>query len=382
MTLFCQLISIGIYFFSNGKQDRKNLIKTILYASAGILLLVTLLIQRQNNIGILEAALRVVSSKGFGYVPVAGWSTMLFIGVVNHSIISVLIPIALYLVVGVTVIYLLTVGKADYYEDVLLSTETTYQTKLAAKEGRNMPRSSNKKIKVQKDDPGIGKGQGAMTFLYKHMLEMRRKSRFVFLDSFSLVMITGMGIAGYNFRVKQAPEAAYYGALAMVIYFQFFLTMMGRLKLELLKPYIYLIPEKSIKKVFAASLTSLLKPFIDGICMFVALAVFSQKNSLACIFFALAYGAAGAVFVGMTLLYQRFLGGQPNKIVQIFVGMFFLFAIMTPSIGASVAAAYLLPARLDFLSTLPFTLFCLMFTGLIFVLCGNLIDKSEYTGKM
>lgn len=382
MTVFCQLMSIGIYIFSNGNQSRKNLVKAILYVMIIIILSLTLLEQRQNHISILEAALRIPSSKWFGYIPVAGWSTMFFIGVVKNSVISITIPLVLYFLMGIVVVVLLTAGKADYYEDVLLSTEVTFQTRLAAKEGRNIPNARNKKIKVKNDDPGIGKGKGAMTFLYKHMLEMRRKSRFIFLDTFSIFMIVGMGIAGYNFKTKGAPDAAYYSALGMVIYFQFFVTMMGKLKVELLKPYIYLIPEKSIKKVFAASLTSIIKPCIDGICMFSALIAFSGKNPLYGIFFALAYASAGAVFVAMTVLYQRILGGQPNKIAQMFVGIFVLFIIMAPSIGFSAVAAYFLPAAIKFLCTLPFTLFCLLFTVIIFVACGNLIDKAEYTGKL
>jgi hypothetical protein len=101
-----------------------------------------------------------------------------------------------------------------------------------------------------------------------------------------------------------------------------------------------------------------------------------------CILYALAYAASGAVFTGMTILYQRVLGGQPNKVVQMFIGMGLLFAVMAPSVGVSVAAAFLLPASLDFLCMLPYTAFCLLFAVLLFVTCGNLIDKAEFTGKL
>jgi putative exporter of polyketide antibiotics len=160
------------------------------------------------------------------------------------------------------------------------------------------------------------------------------------------------------------------------------MTIMGKLRLELLKPYIYLIPETSLKKVFTASLTSLLKPCVDGVCIFAVLAVTGGKDVLTCFFFALAYAASGAVFVGMTILYQRVLGGQPNKAVQMFIGMGLLFAVMAPSIGASVAAAFLLPKELSFLCMLPYTGFCLLFAVILFVTCGNLIDQAEFTGKL
>ncbi len=381
MILFCQLMSIGIYIFTNGKQFRKSQIKATLYCIIVFLLLVVVFLQKQEQINIWEAIFRVVSSKLFGYLPVAGWSTMFFIGIVNQSLQTVIIPLLCYLVVGIVIVILLTVGKADYYEDVLLSTETTYNIRLAAKEGRNIPRVNNKNIKVRNDEPGIHKGKGAITFLYKHILEMKRSSRLIFLDKFSYFMIILLGISGYYLRTKAAPQNAYYIILGVSIYFQFFTTVMGKLKVELLKPYIYLIPEKSIVKVIAASLSSFLKPCIDGVAMFAVFTITSEINPVRGLFFALAYIASGAVFVGMTILYQRFLGGQPSKIIQMLLGAGLLLVVMAPSIGVSVAAAILLPASLEFLCTLPYTIFCLLFTVLIVVLCGNLIDKTEYTGK-
>jgi hypothetical protein len=382
MVLFCQLLSIGVYIFSNGNSGRKKIVMGILYASIAALLLVVLFIQRQEQVSIMEAVFRIVDAKWFGYVPVAGWMTMFFIGVVQGSLTMILIPLGLFLLFGVLMISLLTVGKADYYEDVLQSTEVNYQKLSAAKEGRNLPATSSKKIKVKDKEQGINKGTGAMTLAYKHILELKRKSRFIFIDGYTIFTMVSFGVVGYYFMTKGAPDAAIYGALATIIYFQYFLTMMGKLRGELLKPYIYLIPEKSLKKVFAASVTSLIKPCVDGIAMFAVLAVVGGANPLTCLFSAMAYAASGAVFVGLTILYQRILGGQPNKIIQGFIGLGLLAAVMAPAVGISVAAAYFLPATLNFLCTLPYTVFCLLFAAFMFVVCGNLIDKAEYTGRL
>lgn len=382
MVLFCQLLSIGVYIFSNGNAVRKKIVMGILYASVAVLLMIVLFIQRQEQVSMMEAVFRLVDSKWFGYVPVTGWMTMFFMGVVQGSLMMILIPFGLFVLFGALMISLLTLGKADYYEDVLLSTEVNYQKLSAAKEGRNLPSASSKKIKVKDKEQGINKGSGAMTLAYKHIVELKRRSRFVFVDTYTILTTVDFGIVGYYFLSKGTPDAAIYGALATIIYFQYFLTMMGKLKGELLKPYIYLIPEKSIKKVFAASITSLIKPCVDGFAMFAALAVVGRANPLTCFFSALAYAASGAVFVGLTILYQRILGGQPNKIIQGFIGLGLLAAVMAPAVGVSVAAAFLLPEPLNFLCTLPYTIFCLLFAALMFLVCGNLIDKAEYTGRL
>jgi len=375
-------LSIGIYIFTNGNPRRKNMVKIVLYSTIGAVLFMILLIQKQNQVGIMEAVFRVTDSSWFGYVPVAGWITMFFIGVVQGSLVSIIIPLMLFLIVGIMIISLLTIGTADYYEDVLLSTEVTYQTQKAAKEGSNIPRRSNKKIKVKDDDKGIGNGIGAMAILHKHILEMRRKSRFIFIDNYTIFLMIGLGVAAYNLKMKGAPKEVVYGILGILIYIQYFFTIMGRLKIELLKPYIYLIPEKSAKKVFAASMTSIIKPCVDGVFVFAVFAIMGGADPLTCVFSALAYGASGVVFTAMTILYQRVLGGQPSKMVQMLIGVLLLFSIMTPAIIASVVAAYFLPNYLLFLCTLPYTIFCLLFAAIMFITCGNLIDKAEYTGRL
>lgn len=382
MVLFCQLLSIGIYIFSNGNEKRKNLVKTLLYALFAIIILSVLFIQRQEQTTVIKALLQLADTMWFKMLPVGGWMMMFFVGAIQGSFLMMLLPLLLFLGIGIIMISLLTFGKADYYEDVLTSTEFTYQTKNAAKEGRTTNSPYAKKIKVKDQVLGINKGSGAMTLFYKHMLEMKRKNRFVFVDGFTVFVTLMVGGIGYILHKNDAPSEVVYGILGSMIYLQFFLTIMGRLKTELLKPYIFLIPESSLKKVLAASLTSLLKPCVDGIAMFAAFAIVDGADVLTCLFCAIAYAASGAVFTGLTILYQRVLGGQPNKLVQMFLGVGLLFAIMTPSIGASVLAAFLLPEPLRFLCTLPYTLFCSLFAAIMFVTCGNLIDKSEYTGKL
>ncbi len=381
MVLFCQLLSIGIYIFSNSNPKRKRLVMILLYSLFGIVLVGALTVQKQEQVGIWQAFLSLMDQNWFGYVPVAGWVTMFFQGVVQNSLPMVLIPLMLFFVFGGMIVSLLTIGNADYYEDVLVSTETTYNTLNATKEGRSMPKASRKKIKVKDNEQGIRYGAGANTFMYKHILEMRRKSRIIFADSYTFFLMLGAGVAGYYFKRFDAPSEAAYGVLGTAIYVQFIFSMMGRLKVELTKPYIYLIPEKSIKKVFAASLTSFIKHGIDGVLLFLVLVLMGGTDPLTGLFSAIAYTSSGAVFVALTILFQRVLGGQPNKLVQSILVISLLVIVMGPAIVATVITAIILPTSLIFLCTLPFSVFCFAITCIVFLACGNLIDKSEYTGK-
>jgi hypothetical protein len=68
-------------------------------------------------------------------------------------------------------------------------------------------------------------------------------------------------------------------------------------------------------------------------------------------------------------------------LISAIFGMGMFMVVMAPGISASIAAILLLPKAFVFLGTLPFTFCCVAITILIFVVCGDLLDKAEYTGK-
>lgn len=377
MLLFGQLLAIATYIFTSANSRRRTIVHAGIYVFLGLLLIVYLLIWDGGQIGWFEACLKMIDSSWFRYIPMGGWTIMFFSGVTSGAVLDIIISVALYILFSAVFIIFLTSGKADYYEDVLQSTETTYQKLTAAKEGKNVSQPK-KRIKFRDEDKGILKGKGAMTISYKNLLEMKRKSRFVFVDGFTIFLTIAVAIAGYNLR---GIEGSSFVVLVMLLYIQFFIIAFGALGFELTKPYIYMIPEKSINKIFAASVTSMIKPVIDSIFIFAALGIVGQVDVMQCIFLALSYSACNILYVGITILYQRVLGGQPNMIAKAFVGIGLLLLVLGPPVLLSVIVGFMLPKSLLFLATLPFIICCLLFTFVIFLTCGNLLDRAEYTGK-
>lgn len=375
--VFGQLLSIATYMFSSVNSRRRTVIHIGIYVFLGLLLLAYLIIWRQGQIGWFQALLNMIDSSWFRFIPIGGWAIMFFSGVTSGIVLDIVISISLFIIFSTIFIIFLTSGKADYYEDVLQSTETTYQKLIAAKEGKAVS-NPNKKIKFKDKDKDILKGKGAITIVYKNILEMKRRSRFIFFDGFTVFATVGVAIVGYNLRGNVGSS---YGILAMLLYIQFFITAFGPLKFELAKPHIYLIPEKSIKKVFAASVTSMIKPIVDSVFIFTALCIIGQVHIMESIFLALSYSACNILYVGITVLYQRVLGGQPNMIAKAFVGIGLLLLLLGPPVLASVLVGFILPKSLLFLATLPFIICCLLFTFVIFLTCGNLLDRTEFTGK-
>jgi len=379
MVFFSQILSMGVYVFSNGNQKRKNLVRLILYGFIVGIVVAVFIIYKKEQEGILKTLYLLTDSKWFGYLPVVGWSIMFFKGVITGSIANVIISLGLFAVTGVICILILTGHEADYYEDVLFSTEIAYQRLMDAKEGRNVSSNVNRRITVKEKDHGIHKGEGAFVIVYKHLLEMKRSSRILFIDGMSIFQAIGVGIAGFFIN---DPMFAYI-ILAVVIYFQYFLTVFGRLKIELIKPYIYMIPETSFKKLFAASIVSLLKPCVDAVLFFGILALTGGAGVLQCIFMALAYIASGAVFVGLTIVYQRVFGSQPNMFAKMIIGILLFVVAIVPGVIASVLITiYLLPEKMQFMAALPYTIVCLIIAFIMFFGCRNLIDRAEYSERL
>ena len=374
----CQLISIGVYIFSNGNLVRKKAIQAIFITAGAILVALALVYQRSHQTDIMDALLWMVDQNWFGFIPIAGWAVLLFKGVIEEIFIKVLGAGIFYTIFSILFIYLLTSGKSDYYEDVLLSTELTDQKLKAAKEGRKYSPKSNRKIKIKEDNKEAIKGIGAAVLAYKNRLERKRRSRFVYIDGYTVFACIGTGIAAYNMK---GNEFAGYIILGMLAYILFFMTVFGPLNFELSKHYIYLIPDKSVKKIVASSITSLLKPCVDGVFIFGIMALLGGTDPLTAIFLALAYMGIGVLYVGLTVMYQRVLGGQPNMLAKAFVGIGLLLIVLAPSIISSVIVAMILPESLRFLSTLPFTICSVAFTAIIFIACGDLLDKSDYLVK-
>ncbi len=375
LIFFCQLLSIGIYIFSNGNAKRKNLVKAVLYAVFGITALGIYFQYLQNGGTILQAVLDFMSYKPFHFMPVMGWAVMFMSASVEGNVLYLVIALLLFLLSSIVIISLFTSGDADYYEDVLNSTEVVYNKLQDAKSGKKAV--STRKIKVKEEQTGLKGGKGYSAIFYKHLLEKKRTSRFVYLDTYTVMAAGGGGLVCYFIN----SEYSVYIVLGILVYIQFFVTVLGKLSDELSKPYIYMIPEKSIKKVAAASMTTIIKPWFDAVVIFTVICVVSKTSPLLNLFLALAYASSGAIFVSYTLLCQRIFGGQPNKLISAMLGVTLFMIVMSPGIGISITAILMLPEGLKFLGTFPFTFCCIAISLFIFAVCGNLLDKAEYTGK-
>src|SRR5699024_6765907 len=90
---------------------------------------------------------------------------------------------------------------------------------------------------------GLGGGEGASAFWYKHRIENRRSRTFI-LGGAELIFV--IATIGFGFFMRDEGVVP---VLAFAVYMQMFSSSMRRLPREMMKPYVYLVPEPPFKKL-------------------------------------------------------------------------------------------------------------------------------------
>ncbi|HPT79271.1 MAG TPA: putative ABC exporter domain-containing protein [Candidatus Atribacteria bacterium] len=376
MLMFGQLVSIAVYVFCHGDSRRRAGVRTIAIAALIGLLLVVLNIHRQHGQGIETTVDRVLDGLWFECLPMGGWALMFFKGVVRGSAWKMAMSLALFAASGAAILAYLAQGRADYYEEVLVSTEHNYKLRLAALENKNYTGKARKKVRIKDAEKGL-KSAGAAAIAYRQILEATRSNRLPFVNGFTIVAALTAFVTAKAF---QGFAAGKYIAFALLTYLQYFTARTGPLKTELTKPHLYLIPERSYKKLLAGSVVSFVKPCTDAVVIFTVFAASGGTDPVDALFLALAYAATGAVYTGMAVVSHRVLGGQPALLLRGILGSALLLVIMLPAIGSAVITAVLLPSGLDHLCMLPYFIVCMISAFVMFILCADLLDHAEFSG--
>ena len=379
-----QLLVMFIYSLVNGRQNRIRTAKYILYA-VFLLILVYIGGSIYSRGLSMESAMAAISSPVLEYIPILGWIKGLLFACLAGDMLRIGLFAALLLLGSVLVVFLFLRVDADYYEDVLENAENTYAMKEAAKSGdidAAMKMSSpNRKIKV--GNTGLKGGSGASAFFYKHLVEIRRRSRLIFLSGSSFLLIAccvGMGLimrASGDDGDPISPNIVMMIAAMMGIYLQFFLNAAGEWTREMTKPYLYLVPASPFLKLVWASLTSLLKPLVDGLIAYSLCAVVVGAGPAVTVLCFLMYVTFSWVFTASNLLSERLLGQMGNKGLIMVLYMLLLMLLAAPGIVVGVVLGTLIESMPKILMSLPVIAWNILLTLAGYALCRNTLHDME-----
>ena len=331
-----QMTTMTVYSYVNGNERRIKMVKTILYLLIVLLAAVVGWHIYRNGVS-QDSLFAAVSSPWLEFFPVAGWMKGLLFAVFTGNVPRILLFAGL-LAVGIVVCLVLFLrSDADYYEDVLQNTESTYAMRQAVKEGRVAAGAVNTRTPKVKDT-GLKGGWGASAFFYKQVRELRRRSPLLFVNSSTVILLAAVLFMGFVLRNTDdlSPNLILMIMLCMGVYVLFFLNAAGEWGREIMKPYLYMVPASPLKKLIWASLTSIIKPAVDGVVIFVVGGILVKASPLTVAVSVLMFFSFGCLFTSSNILSQRLLGQMANKGLIIVLYILIVLLLTLPGIAAGL----------------------------------------------
>jgi len=373
LTVFCaQLTAMAIYSFSCNSENRKKAIKGVLYA-AGLLCAAYLVypVLASGSSDLLGTVADRANSGILEWIPVAGWLKGAVIGALTAGSLHILTGFGLTLAYAAIVILLIAVSNTDYYEDVLQATEITYTAITAQKQGK-AAEAIPKNVKVGRT--GIGRGFGASTFFYKHLLENRRAGMF-YLDISSIIFIVANCI--FAFFMKDQGIIAIF---AFVTYMQALSSFAGRWLKELLLPYVYLTPVSPFKKLISICGETLLKSAVESVVLYILIGFIIGASPVDIAFCIVARVGFSYLFMAVTILLERLFGSMTNRVMIIL--LYFLMVLIIAAPGMILGGILMVAIQAGFwLFLLCSLIWNLGIGSLIFYLCRNILNYAELNNQ-
>lgn len=320
LTMFMlSLLSIVIYSATNGRPRRQLLVK-IVTALCFVPLVVFFLVQyfqTGNAMTALAAACRSVWLTAF---PLIGWAAAAMLAFLQGSLLTGFLWTGLILLAGVGMVAYIMLSRSDYYEDVLVATETAFERKRAVAEGsiNTATTLGTKKVKVKAT--GL-RGNGAQVLFFKHLRETFRESRLGFFTPMNIGTLVMLLVLA--FTMKDELDVTFF--LPLTMWMQAFFVGMGRGLKEIYNPYIYLIPESPFKKIVWANLEMVFKSLLESAAYLLVPALILKNNLLVALVAMLVYTLFTLFLIGLNLLSIRVI--QTN-ISNGLVMMIYIVAIM------------------------------------------------------
>lgn len=376
-----QIITLLVYSAASGRPERVRLVNLCVYGVV-VLMVGFVLVRFLLNGSTLEALYAALVSPYLAFVPVIGWIKGMIFGIIQGNAVDAIAYGALNLLTLAGSILLFAKSNSDYYEDVLQTTETTFELRKAMKEGRSFRNRTARPVKVR--DTGINHGWGANTFFFKHMRQSLRRSRVPFIGASTFVLATVNLVLVIFIRAVSGSEADQVPsgilmaiALLTSCYILFFFNAVGDWSTELMKPYIYLVPEKPFAKLVWASLSNVIKPALDGLIVFTVLGIFAHANPATALLCVLLYASVGFLFTAGNVLSQRLFGQVVNKGITMFIYIFVLMILLAPGIAVS-AVLYTVAGYLPgFIVGMPIFVWNVAVSLGVFAACRNLLSTAE-----
>jgi len=219
---------------------------------------------------LLQGLLQGLNASFINYLPVIGWSKVVFMtavaGYSPYSSVALFLQF-LFLLGCILISYYIA---DDYYEDTLKATEQRSLRK-KRKEGTEKSRRSalfrRRNLIVKK----VGAGPWAL--LWRSKLEYSRSDFHPYLGLLTILFLLA-GIAAGIFAGKQTDNlTSIYMTNGIIAYIIFIFSASTAGQHELTKPYIFLIPGSNLLKIISSNLLDILRMSVNSLALNIPLGI-------------------------------------------------------------------------------------------------------------
>lgn len=384
-----QLCAMAVYVRASGRENAGRAVKYGSYGAAFLYVALTAFACRGeisavlsggSYEGLLSAASTFLSTLPGVLFPISGWAAGIVGGALTGHAGTLAVCAVLTVVAAAALVLSILKADTSYYEDAIESAETAQSAITAQKEGR-FQEVAPKRVKVGKT--GIRKGWGASALYHKHKVENRRSGVF-FLSNMSLLFAAIIIAFAFFMRatIDDGEGGLLIGVFFMGTYLQMFSATLGRFNRELLKPYLYLIPEPPLKKLLYALKENLISDCFEAVLVFLTVGLILKASPLDVLLCIAARITFALLFTAGNVLVERVFGTVSSKALIL---MFYFLALLLMAAPGIAAGIVLMVFTEDLLGMAG------LFAGmavmnaaisvLVLFLCRNMLQYAELNNR-
>lgn len=371
-------LSVMIILYTNDRLPQK-LIKGICLGMKVFLIAFTLLIVlyfKEKGLSV-ESALSFIDWPVLQMIPVVGWqiavSRLILLGPTTLNVICT----AIYAMFTLFIVAAAFRMKCDggYYEEAAKFADDYAELKKRQKSGELVTNAGGKKRKFRRVDSTIT-AKGAKAIFYRQFLEYKKEKYFIFTKMTVLSAAVAF-IFAYVLK-KSVSDGSMAGIALMGVVAYVALIMSGytgKWESELKNPYIFLIPDSPLKKMWYATLMEHVKAFADGCIICIPIGIFWRVPVAEIIYCILIYTVLQADRLYTMVIVQSILGEVFGKTGQSLLRMFIQMALLGIGVGVGVLAAVLINKALIFPIILVYGLMVTVAMGAVALLRFDTMEQ-------
>lgn len=336
LSLSLSVVSLSVYSVTSISGVTRRISQAALYLASGTIILGIVVALWKSGTPFSDT-ITFFNEKHLRYIPLGGWACGFLCEAMDGNTVPALIYAGLLVFLPLLGLFFVFRNRSGYYEDVLTSIGKGYGNALYHNSSDVIVKDQSKRRRSHL----VGRRRGEAVLFQRQMTEQKRSLTVLFdkgtLGMVALAVVLGSFLQSLD-RKGMYPFIMEILSVAILCYAMIFTIPMGKFVDELNKPFIYLMPGSSVRKLYYASTAPMIKAFVEGILCFVIVSLFARLHPAFVLCGALFYASAALLFYASYLASLNTMGlrnsrGSHMTLAFAILSAVFLFEL---SLGANI----------------------------------------------